>query len=104
MSGSEDAIQFGDVYRANLGELDADGAAVGGEIDQPGGVSFSAGGVAIGTATLKKPDEQFELQFTVPSELVGSSTMEIEIEVSRPIQVAGDTRSLGLTFGTFTLQ
>jgi hypothetical protein len=67
-------------------------------------VSFRAGGVAIGTATLKKPDEHFELQFTVPSELVGGSTMEIEIEVSRTIQVAGDTRSLGLTFGTFTLQ
>ncbi len=67
-------------------------------------VSFRASGVAIGTATLKKPDEHFELQFAVPSDLVGGSTMDVEIEVSRTIQVAGDTRLLGLTFGTFTLQ
>jgi len=67
-------------------------------------VSFRAGGVAIGTAKLKRPDEKFELQFTLPSVLVGSSTMDIEIEVIRTIQVAGDPRLLGLTFGTFTLQ
>ena len=30
--------------------------------------------------------------------------MEIQIEVSRTTQVAGDPRVFGLTFGTFTLE
>lgn len=66
--------------------------------------SFRAGNVAIGTANLKTPNEAFELQFNLPPELVGSSTMDVEITVSRTITVAGDTRSLGLIFGTLALQ
>jgi hypothetical protein len=66
-------------------------------------VSFRADGVMIGTATLKQAD-QFALQFPLPSELVGRSMMEIQIEVSRTTQIAGDPRVFGLTFGTFTLE
>jgi hypothetical protein len=67
-------------------------------------VSFHVGNITIGAATLKKPDEHFELEFKLPPELVGSSTMDVEIAVSRAIKPAGDTRSLGLIFGTFAIQ
>jgi hypothetical protein len=53
---------------------------------------------------LKKPNERFELEFQLPPELVGSSTIDLEIAVNRTIRPAGDTRSLGLIFGTFALQ
>jgi hypothetical protein len=66
-------------------------------------VLFRADGVLIGAASLKQPD-QFQWQFPLPSQLIGESTMEIEIEVSRTTQVAGDPRVFGLTFGTFTIE
>jgi len=66
-------------------------------------VSFRADGVILGKTSLKRPD-QFELQFPLPAQLIGASTMEIEIEVSRATQVAGDPRVFGLTFGTFTVE
>jgi hypothetical protein len=66
-------------------------------------VSFRADGVILGKTSLKQPD-QFELQFPLPTRLIGESTMEIEIEVSRTTQVAGDPRVFGVTFGTFTVE
>jgi hypothetical protein len=66
-------------------------------------VSFRAEGVSIGAASLRQPD-QFQWQFPLPSQLIGQSTMELEIEVSRTTQVAGDPRVFGLTFGTFTIE
>jgi hypothetical protein len=66
-------------------------------------VFFRADGILIGSAALKQPD-QFQWQFALPSQLIGQSTMEIEIEVSRTTQVPGDPRIFGLTFGTFTVE
>ena len=66
-------------------------------------VSFRSDGILIGKASLKQAQE-FELQFPLPSQLIGESTMELEIEVSRTTQVAGDPRAFGLTFGTFTVE
>ncbi len=66
-------------------------------------VSFRSDGILIGKASLKQAQE-FELQFLLPSQLIGESTMELEIEVSRTTQVAGDPRAFGLTFGTFTVE
>jgi len=66
-------------------------------------VFFRADGILIGSAALKQPD-QFQWQFPLPSQLIGQSTMEIEIEVSRTTQVPGDPRIFGLTFGTFTVE
>jgi dolichyl-phosphate-mannose-protein mannosyltransferase len=66
-------------------------------------VSFRADGILIGEASPKNTGA-FELQFRLPVELIGESMMEIEIEVSRTTQVAGDPRVFGLTFGTFTVE
>ncbi len=72
--------------------------------DGPLAVSFRADGSPLGTATLRNPDRPFELSFPVPSKLVGSSMMEVEIEVSRTTRITGDQRPLGLVFGTFTMK
>jgi hypothetical protein len=49
---------------------------------------------------LSKPDEQFSLTFPAPSQ----SPLEITIEVSRTLRPTGDTRELGMVFGTFALR
>jgi hypothetical protein len=67
-------------------------------------ISFSADGVKIGTQTLTTPDKSFDLQFPLPSQLVGKENVEIEIEVSRTVQVPQDPRELGLIFGTFRIK
>jgi hypothetical protein len=69
-------------------------------------VEFRSGEILIGKSRLKVRDEHFTLEFPLPAELVGtgSGTMELAIQVSRTVQVPGDTRELGLVFGTFTLE
>lgn len=69
----------------------------------PVDVTFRTGDIVIGKATLNKP-EQFELMFPVPPQLIGGSVMDIDIELGRAFQPAGEARSLGLTFGTFALK
>jgi hypothetical protein len=54
---------------------------------------------------VRKPDEQFALDFAIPVGLVGQEWMEITIEVSRVLRRGGgDTRELGMVFGTFALK
>ena len=72
--------------------------------DGPLEVSIHSGGVTIGTAVLKEPNQAFDLHFQLPAVLIGESTMQIEVDVNRTFQVAGDPRTFGLVFGTFTLQ
>jgi hypothetical protein len=67
-------------------------------------VSFRADGIALGTATLTQPDQLFTLKFPWPAELVGRPMLEIEIEVSRTLEPAGENRPLGLVFTTFTIK
>lgn len=67
-------------------------------------LSLRADTVAIGSAVLQAPNKAFDLHFPVPKELEGASTMELQIEVNRTFQVAGDPRTFGLVFGTLTLQ
>ncbi len=65
-------------------------------------VSFRASGIQLGKAILRKPDQSFELSFPVPPN--PPPMMEVEIEVNRTTQIAGDSRPLGLVFGTFTIK
>ncbi len=67
-------------------------------------ILFRADDVEIGTATLKQPDQRFNLQFPLPPELVGRPMVQIEIEVSRTTQAPGDSRDLGMVFTTFTIK
>ena len=67
-------------------------------------VWFRADGRPIGSARLKEPNQQFNLKFPMPAELVGKATFELEVEVSRTVQSGADLRPLGLIFGTFTMK
>jgi hypothetical protein len=67
-------------------------------------VRFRADGIDIGKMTLHQPDQDFKLRFTMPPQLAGRPTLELEIEVGRTVQAAGDQRPLGLIFGTFTMK
>ena len=67
-------------------------------------VSFRADGIEIGTASLNHPDQAFDLKFTLPPQLVGRPSMEIQIEVNRTVRVPPDPRELGLVFRTFTIK
>ena len=66
--------------------------------------TFRAGGVDLGSTTLKGKGQNFDVQFPLPESLIGSSIMDVEIEVNRTIQPGSETRKLGLVFGTFSLE
>jgi hypothetical protein len=70
----------------------------------PQTVVFRADGIQFGTATLKDADKRFQLQFPLPDQLVGKSTIEISIEVGHTVKVGSDVRPLGLIFSTFTMK
>ena len=70
----------------------------------PQEVSLRADGIPIGNATLKDPDKTFTLDFPLPSELVGKSTIVISIELGHTVKAGTDQRPLGLIFTTFTIK
>jgi hypothetical protein len=68
-------------------------------------VSFHGDGVKIGSASLNRPNQHFDLKLPLPSTLVGRDWIEIEIEVSHTTQAGGgDPRALGLVLRTFTIR
>lgn len=66
-------------------------------------VSFQGDSIPIGTAMLKKP-EGFSLDFPLPGALVGRPEIVLQIEVSRTTDIAGDPRTFGLVFNTFSIK
>jgi hypothetical protein len=58
----------------------------------------------VGKAVLKDADSRFELRFALPAELVGKPRIDLRVEISRTFQVGGDSRELGLTFGTLSVK
>jgi hypothetical protein len=67
-------------------------------------VSFRADGIPLGTSTLTKPDQLFTVKLAWPAQLLGRPMVELEIEVSRTLEVPGENRPLGLVFTTFTIK
>jgi len=68
-------------------------------------VSFSGDGIDIGSASLARPNQHFDLKLPLPSTLVGRPMIELEIEVNRTIRPGGtDPRTLGLVLQTFTIK
>ena len=67
-------------------------------------VSFQADGFPLGTGTLTQPDQLFTLKFPWPPQLLGRPMVELQIEVSRTLEVPGENRPLGLVFTTFTIK
>ena len=68
-------------------------------------VSFRGDGIDIGSASLSRPNQHFDLNLPVPSALVGRPLIRLEIEVNRTIPPGGtDPRTLGLVLQTFTIK
>jgi hypothetical protein len=69
-------------------------------------VFFRGDGIEIGSASLDRPNQHFDLKLPLPSALIGRPWIEVEIEVSHTTQIAGggDPRTLGLVFQTFTIK
>jgi hypothetical protein len=68
-------------------------------------VSFRGDGITIGSASLRSPDQHFDLKLPLPAALVGRPWIEVEIEVDHTTRLPqGDPRTLGLVLQTFTIK
>lgn len=67
-------------------------------------VSLRGDGIDIGSASLNRPNQDFNLKFPLPSSLVGRPVIELQIEVSHTILAGRDPRTLGLVIQTFTIR
>jgi hypothetical protein len=65
---------------------------------------FSTQMIEIGSATIKKADEPFSLEFPMPATLVGQGTFELTIEANKAMHPPGDPRDLAMVFGTFSIR
>jgi hypothetical protein len=70
----------------------------------PATLIFRLGSVLVGRATISKPDAAFSLDFPLPTQAAGQENIEISIETQSSFHPAGDTRDLGMVFGTFSVQ
>ncbi|HLY04613.1 MAG TPA: hypothetical protein VKR31_02590, partial [Rhizomicrobium sp.] len=64
----------------------------------------TASGQEIGSAVIRKPDEQFAFDFPLPAALTGQESMEVAIELSKVLRASSDNRELGMVFGTFAIR
>jgi hypothetical protein len=70
-------------------------------------VSFHGDGIEIGSASLNRPNQHFDLKLPLPSALIGRPWIETEVEVNHTIRRSGagnDPRTLGLVLQTFTIE
>ncbi len=70
----------------------------------PATLVFRLGSVMVGRATISKPDEAFSFDFPLPPQAAGQENLEFSIETQSSFHPAGDTRDLGMVFGTFRVQ
>jgi hypothetical protein len=69
----------------------------------PVSLRFRVDGMEIGTGTVSKADEAFAFDFPLPAESIGRYSMQVSIEVSKTLRLPGDSRELGMIFGTFAI-
>ena len=61
-------------------------------------------GESVFSASLSSGDQLFELSFALPASAVGKASIQVSLEVERTFTPPGETRALGLVFGTFRVQ
>jgi len=64
----------------------------------------TASGREVGSAVIRKPDEQFSFEFPLPAALTGQESIEVAIELSKALRSSNDNRELGMVFGTFAIR
>jgi hypothetical protein len=62
-------------------------------------VAVFVNGRSIGVQEVSKGVVTVDLTYPLPASVVGSSTMELAIEVDRTVSTPADTRKLGLSLG-----
>ncbi|MBM3745004.1 MAG: hypothetical protein FJW34_04320 [Acidobacteria bacterium] len=70
----------------------------------PARLIVSVDGQSLGQAELRQGDAPFQLGFPLPEALVGRPTLTVRLELDRIFTPPGETRSLGLVFGTFRVR
>lgn len=61
-------------------------------------------GQPLTTIVLDQPDAPIDLELPLPAKLLGKPRLEIVIDLDRTVSVPGDTRALGLPFGSFEIR
>jgi hypothetical protein len=64
----------------------------------------TASGLDVGSAVIRKPNEQFAFDFALPAGLTGRESIEIAVEVDKVLRSPSDNRELGMVFGTFAIR
>ena len=67
-------------------------------------IHFRGNGRDIGLAVIKKPYGPFSLSLPLPTALIGQSSVQIEVELSKVVRQPGEDRDLGMIFGTFAIR
>jgi len=65
---------------------------------------ITASGHEVGSAVIRKPDDQFAFDFPLPAALSGQESMEVAVEVNKVLRASSDNRELGMVFGTFSIR
>jgi len=61
-------------------------------------------GQVVGQLRITRGDTGFEAAFHLPATLVGKPSMEVTVQLERTFHAAGDSRDLGLTFGSIEVR
>jgi hypothetical protein len=65
---------------------------------------FRASGQDVGSFTVREVKQPFSADFALPAKLVGQYAIEVSIECSSTFRPEGDSRDLGMIFGTFAIR
>ena len=70
----------------------------------PLAMTVTVDGTRLAPVDFTKGDVETTFPFRLPTETIGKSEIEINVEVSRTVRVGADTRDLGLAFGRFEIK
>jgi hypothetical protein len=54
--------------------------------------------------TITPSNTDFTFTYNIPAEFIGSAKMEVAFNIDRPTRIPGDSRILGVAFGTFAIR
>ena len=66
-------------------------------------IQFSVNGIDVGSGSITNPDAPFTFDFQIPEKAQGSQAT-VKLEASKTFRAPGDTRELGMIFGTFEIR
>ncbi|MCW5983334.1 MAG: hypothetical protein KIT09_34905 [Bryobacteraceae bacterium] len=67
-------------------------------------LSVAADGLALGAVLLTRGDAQFDAAFSLPPNMVGAESVEVEVSVDRAFVAPDEQRPVGAAFGVFAIR